>query len=202
MPQSRHPLQRVILIFSGLAFLGGTVFASLSLLGEQPGTQHGGGGYPAAAGGGDPEAGEVQDQLTAIEEGYAAVLEREPENLTALQGLVQARVEMGKLEEALEPLKTLQSIDPENPQVLQAIAAISIQLQQFPEAVESLEQLTELQPDNAELQTQLEALKTFVETGELPELPTESEHSASPDATDAAPSEASSSESQSPTPSR
>lgn len=189
MPQSRrHPLQRVVLIFSGLAFLGGTVFASLSLLGGQPGAQYGD-SAPASV---NPETGEVEDQLTAIEAGYASVLEREPENLTALQGLVQARVEMGKLEEALEPLKTIQTLEPENSQVIQAIAAIHLQLQQVPEAIGHMEQLLELDPDNTELQTQIEDLKTFVETGELPESllpPQESDDAESPTSEPAEPSE-------------
>lgn len=163
MPKTNNsPVKRIILIFAGLAFLGGTVLTSLSFLqGEQTGQR--GGGYPTAEG----EAS-VEERLTAIEEGYTAVLEREPENLTALQGLVQARVEMGKLEEALEPLTSLQELNPDDLQVLQAIAAINLQLQKFPEALEPLETLAELQPENEDLQTQLSALKQIIETGEIP----------------------------------
>lgn len=164
MPKTRNsPVKRIILILAGVAFLGGTVLTSLSFLqGEQAGH---GGGYPTAEG----EAS-VEERLIAIEEGYTAVLEREPENPTALQGLVQARVEMGKLEEALDPLASLQELSPDDPQILQAIAAINLQLQNFPEALKPLEELAEIQPDNEDLQTQLSALKQIIETGEIPTM--------------------------------
>ncbi|MEM8642897.1 MAG: tetratricopeptide repeat protein [Cyanobacteria bacterium P01_G01_bin.54] len=158
MTQTRSSLQRIILILGGVAFLSVPIFASLSFLRGEQATQ--GEGYPA-----ESEGGAVTE-----EESYAVVVEREPENLYALQKLVEARIELGKFEEALDPLETLNELAPDNPQILRAIAEINIQLQQFPEAIGPLEQLAELQPENAELQQQVEALKQIIETGEVPTL--------------------------------
>lgn len=56
-----------------------------------------------------------QDNLEARAIGYESVLEREPENATALQGLIEIRLEQGKLEEALPPLERLARSHPQQP---------------------------------------------------------------------------------------
>ncbi|MGB0562533.1 MAG: tetratricopeptide repeat protein [Spirulinaceae cyanobacterium] len=149
MTQARSLWQRILVILGGVAFLGGTVLTSLSFLGGDRSTQ-GSSGDPTEATDTAPSE-EQQQQLVEMEEGYLAVLEREPENFTALQGLVQARVGMGNLEEALEPLEKLNELSPDDPQVLQAIAAINSELGQFPEALAFLEQLNEVSPEDPEI---------------------------------------------------
>jgi tetratricopeptide (TPR) repeat protein len=167
MSKSRGHVQRIILIFAGLAFLGGTVLTSLSLI--QGNNERPNDGAPTAEGEvPTDEDAALQEQLQQQEAGYAAVLEREPENPIALQGLVQARVGLGKLEESLEPLEKLAELQPENPEVVQAIAAIHIQLQQYEEAIPPLERLIELQPENEELKQQLAALQQIIEMGGVP----------------------------------
>jgi len=69
-----------------------------------------------------PSAADQLNALEAQEKGYLIVLEREPENQTALEGLVQTRLEMGNLEEAISPLETLVSLHPDR-QDYQAILA-------------------------------------------------------------------------------
>lgn len=163
MTQQRGIAQRVLIILSGVAFLGGTAVMGISLMtSERPPSN-------AATSTAETSAeAAAKTQLEAQEAGYAAVVEREPENQLALEGLVQTRIELGKLEESLAPLETLHELDPENPQYLQAIAAIHIQTQNFPAAIPPLEALAELNPDDAELKSTLDQVKTVVETGELP----------------------------------
>jgi hypothetical protein len=56
---------------------------------------------------------EQANSLVEMEQGYLIVLEREPENQPALEGLVQTRLNMGKLEEAVSPLETLVNLYPD-----------------------------------------------------------------------------------------
>lgn len=62
------------------------------------------------------EAGAPQADLEARAKGYELVLEREPDNQTAIQGLVDARIQLGDLEGTLEPLEKLSELNPEVPE--------------------------------------------------------------------------------------
>ncbi|NER81521.1 MAG: tetratricopeptide repeat protein [Leptolyngbya sp. SIO1D8] len=59
---------------------------------------------------------DVQSELEARAQGYEAVLEREPDNQTAIQGLVEARIQLGDLEGVVEPLEKLASLNPNVPE--------------------------------------------------------------------------------------
>ncbi len=148
MSGNRSLLQRVLIILSGFAFLGTTVFFAASTFmnaNRQPAAEA---EADAAA---DAAAADNQEQLAAQESGYAAVLEREPENLAALEGLARTRIEMGKLEAALEPLQKLTEIEPENQGLWQAIAAIRIERGELEAALEPLDRLIELAPEDEEI---------------------------------------------------
>ncbi len=54
-----------------------------------------------------------QNDLEAQARGYELVLEREPDNQTALQGLLQTQIQLGNLEAAIEPLEKLAELNPE-----------------------------------------------------------------------------------------
>lgn len=62
--------------------------------------------------------------LEAQAKGYELVLQREPDNQTALRGLVETRIQQGKLDGLVEPLQKLADLNPNQPdyQVLLAQA--------------------------------------------------------------------------------
>ncbi|MGG6293967.1 tetratricopeptide repeat protein [Leptolyngbya sp. AN02str] len=95
-----------ILIVAALAFLGLMFMPILGALQAgsrtaQPGSS------PAAS----PTA--QQEELEAQAKGYTLVLQREPENQTALKGLLEVRIRQGKIEDAIEPLEKLAQLNPE-----------------------------------------------------------------------------------------
>jgi hypothetical protein len=96
-------LYRIIIIASGLSFAGSTAFglAGLFLSAFSPNNT-----TPTAS-------SEKDSQLEAQERGYKLVLQREPENQVALEGLVQVRLQMHNQEKAVEPLEKLVKLRPE-----------------------------------------------------------------------------------------
>jgi predicted Zn-dependent protease len=96
-------LYRILLIISGVSFVGSTAFGLAGLFSgafSQSNTK-------------PTTSLEKNSQLQAQERGYELVLLREPENQIALEGLVQVRLQMHKPEEAVEPLEKLVKLRPE-----------------------------------------------------------------------------------------
>jgi len=54
-----------------------------------------------------------QENLADQARGYEAVLEKEPENENALQGLIEVRIQQGDIEGALSPLEKLADLNPD-----------------------------------------------------------------------------------------
>ncbi len=60
-----------------------------------------------------PGAGDAEAELRARARGYELVLEREPENQTAILGLVDTLIQLGDLEAVVEPLGKLADLNPD-----------------------------------------------------------------------------------------
>lgn len=62
------------------------------------------------------ESTDARAELEARAKGYELVLEREPDNLTAIEGLVDARIQLGDLQGVIEPLEKLADLQPNTPE--------------------------------------------------------------------------------------
>ena len=133
----RKQLQRLIIILFGLAFIGSTGFAVMGSLFNRDNTV-------ADTASNNTAAPSVNEQLQAQARGYAKVLEREPENVTALSGLVQTSIQTGNLEAAVPPLQKLIELYPEDTQLTTLLTEIEAQLSQTEPAP------TEATPDTTE----------------------------------------------------
>lgn len=111
-PRNRWIVQ-VILVLAVLAFVGVSVVPIIAAFNnKEPQTQNttsNQGSSPSS----DPKS-KLQDEVR----GYELVLQREPENQTALKGLLQARLQLlsqkqGDIQGVIEPLEKLAKLNPE-----------------------------------------------------------------------------------------
>ena len=116
--------KRIITIIMGVGFLGfmGSQIQGMIVEGRQASQQQ------------EQQANQVRQQqlekLQAQEEGYEKVLEREPNNQNALEGLVQTRIDMKDYEEAIPPLEKLVELKPEREDYQEVLAQLKQQTNQ------------------------------------------------------------------------
>lgn len=94
----------------------------------------------------DPTA--VQSELEARARGYSLVLEREPDNQAALQGLVEARIQLGDLEGIVEPLAQLAETNPDVTDYTVLLAQTHQQLGDLDAAAQAYRSILDTQPGN------------------------------------------------------
>ena len=70
---------------------------------------------------------ELTQQLQKQARGYEVVLQREPKNQIALQGLVEIRLQMKDFEGTIEPMETLVRLNPEQERYKTLLATIKQQ---------------------------------------------------------------------------
>ncbi len=139
----RKQLQRILIVVFGLAFIGSTGVAIIS------GLLSGGSNRSQSSNSGTTEIPTYEEQLASQAKGYRNVLEREPENLTALQGLLQVSLQQGNLEGAIAPLETLIALNPNRSDFQDLLEEINIRLVQQsqpavnPETVDPANEATE-----------------------------------------------------------
>ena len=109
-------LQRLLVIVFGLAFVGSTGAVIVGGLLNSESTTASQSAYP--------DAPSPTEQLQSQAKGYAKVLEREPENPTALLGLLQISLQTGDLKTAISPLKKLVTIYPERKDLSNLLAEL------------------------------------------------------------------------------
>lgn len=88
-------------------------------------------GRPSTGGAKTPPAQTTADETTKLQgtiDGYKAVLEREPDNQTALAGIIDAQNKLGNLEGVLEPLERLAELNPDTPEYSILLAQTKQQL--------------------------------------------------------------------------
>ena len=147
---SQKPIQRILIILSGLAFFATTSFGMVELFSK---------GFQEPKNNAQTAATTANSQLEAQARGYEMVLQREPENQLALQGLVQVRMQMNDLQGAIASLEKFLKLNPDNQVALENLARIRIQMRDARGAVEPLEKLVKLNPDRADYKQALATVK-------------------------------------------
>ncbi|XPM52661.2 MAG: tetratricopeptide repeat protein [Leptolyngbya sp. IPPAS B-1204] len=102
-------LTGLVMAIGVLAFVGFSIILPFSGAFQQS-QKPAGSATPSPRPSGSPSA-----DLEAQAKGYELVLQREPDNQTALRGLVETRIQQGKLEELLPPLQKLADLNPDQP---------------------------------------------------------------------------------------
>jgi len=125
MSSTPMPLKkRIFTIVAGLAFLGfmGSQMLSMISQGRQQSQQQ------------EQQARQANQQKLqqwkAQENGYEKVLKKEPNNETALKGLVQTRLNMKDYEGAIKPLEKLVELNPEKESYKSLLAKLKQQTSQ------------------------------------------------------------------------
>lgn len=122
MSKKNERKKRILRIFtaiSAIAFLGSAGFGFIRMLTN-----------PAQSTQVSTQAEDLTQQLQAQARGYEMVLQREPENQIALQGLVEIRLQMKDFEGTIEPLKTLVKLNPQQDQYKTLLATVKQQVEQ------------------------------------------------------------------------
>ncbi|WP_333248834.1 MULTISPECIES: tetratricopeptide repeat protein [unclassified Microcoleus] len=98
-------IKQIFALVSMVGFGGSAIFGMVSLFGSGLSSQHQ--QKPATA------AVSQESLLAAQERGYETVLQREPQNQTALEGLANVRLQMNNQVGAIEPLEKLVKLNPD-----------------------------------------------------------------------------------------
>lgn len=97
-------LSRIITLVLGLGFAGSTIAIALSSVFSQ--------NSPTVSNS-NTDTVSLEEQIQLQIDGYEKVLEREPENVTALEGLAQIYIQTGDPKQAIPTLKKLVEYYPE-----------------------------------------------------------------------------------------
>ena len=92
--------QKLVILISIISFFGSTVMAAIPAIQE------------IARQDNASQAASVESTLKQQEKGYELVLQREPNNQVALDGLLKVRLELNDIPGAIEPLKKLVKLNP------------------------------------------------------------------------------------------
>ncbi|MEG4531492.1 tetratricopeptide repeat protein [Microcoleus sp. D2_18a_D3] len=98
-------IKQIFALVSMVGFAGSTIFGIVSLFGSGLSSQHQQKSAPVAV--------SQESLLAAQERGYETVLQREPQNQTALEGLANVRLQMNNKVGAIEPLEKLVKLNPD-----------------------------------------------------------------------------------------
>ena len=141
-------------LVGGILFIAVAALLAVSLV---PLIQSGspGGSNNAAS---TPTETERLAELEGRANGYELVLQREPDNQAALEGLVEARIGLGDLEGAAEPLARLAELNPQEPRYAVLLAQTKQQLNDVEGAAQTYRSVLTATPGNMEALQGLVAL--------------------------------------------
>ncbi|MBL1174098.1 tetratricopeptide repeat protein [Pantanalinema sp. GBBB05] len=127
MAEKRNWLINVVLILAVLAFVGFSTIPFLidAVNNSQAKTTASSSPVPSPSASSAPKKEELEAQV----KGYELVLQREPDNLTALRGLLEARLALGDIKGATEPLEKLAKLNPNETYYAVLLAQAKQQLQ-------------------------------------------------------------------------
>lgn len=97
-------IKQIFALVSMVSFGGSAIFGIVSLFGSGLSSQHQQKSAVAVS---------QESLLAAQERGYQTVLQREPQNQTALEGLANVRLQMNNQVGAIEPLEKLVKLNPD-----------------------------------------------------------------------------------------
>jgi len=98
-------IKQIFALVSMVGFGGSAIFGVVSLFSSGLSSQHQQKSAPVAV--------SQESLLAAQERGYVGVLQREPQNQTALEGLANVRLQMNNKVGAIEPLEKLVKLNPD-----------------------------------------------------------------------------------------
>jgi tetratricopeptide (TPR) repeat protein len=139
--QKNRWLIGIVLIFSLVALLAVSLLPILGSTGNR--RTETAGSVPT-----DADTTSAQADLESRARGYELVLQREPDNQTALRGLVEARIQLGDLPGLVEPLTRLADLNPEVPDYRVLLGQTKQQLGDLEGAAQSYRQVLDNQPGN------------------------------------------------------
>lgn len=128
-------LSRIVTIVLGLGFAGSTLAIALSSVFSQN-------NYSAANSGNTDDAPAAEEQIQLQIDGYEKVLEREPKNVTALEGLAQIYLQTNDPKRAIPTLEKLVEYYPEQQQYAGILQIIKQQEAKQPAATKEKSQTT------------------------------------------------------------
>lgn len=109
-------LMNGLAVFGAISFLGSTTYGMAAIIRQ--------GMEPAPVVATQDPAASKNTELLARARGYELVLQREPNNTTALEGLAIARIELGDAQGAISPLEKLVELNPQNPEYKAALEQV------------------------------------------------------------------------------
>lgn len=104
MAEKPKRLQQVLILVSGIAFVASTALGAVSLFTTNPKEKIDNAKIATEK--------SREEQLKSQIRGYESVLKREPENQSALEGLVKLQLQVGNLQAAVPPLEKLVKLNP------------------------------------------------------------------------------------------
>jgi len=118
--------QRALTLILGIGFAGSTLAITLSSIFSQNNNN------TASNSNAPTDAVALEEQVKLQASGYEKVLEREPNNLAALNGLAQIYLQTGNLEKAIPPLEKLVKFYPQQQEFAEILQIIKQQQAQKP----------------------------------------------------------------------